>query len=33
VLATGTSCRSQVRDLGGRAAQHPLEFLAGRLDS
>jgi len=31
VLATGTSCRSQVRDLGGRAALHPLEFLAGRL--
>jgi FAD/FMN-containing dehydrogenase/Fe-S oxidoreductase len=31
VLATGTSCRSQIRDLGGRAALHPLEFLAGRL--
>jgi FAD/FMN-containing dehydrogenase/Fe-S oxidoreductase len=31
VLATGTSCRAQVRDLGGRAALHPLEFLAGRL--
>ncbi len=31
VLATGTSCRAQVRDLGGRAAAHPLEFLAGRL--
>ncbi|HTX68381.1 MAG TPA: FAD-linked oxidase C-terminal domain-containing protein [Thermoleophilia bacterium] len=31
VLATGTSCRSQVRDLGGRTALHPLEFLAGRL--
>ena len=31
LLATGTSCRSQVRDLGGRAALHPLEFLAGRL--
>jgi Fe-S oxidoreductase len=31
VLATGTSCRSQVRDLGGRAALHPLEFLADRL--
>ncbi|HMK92036.1 MAG TPA: FAD-binding oxidoreductase, partial [Thermoleophilia bacterium] len=31
VLATGTSCRSQVRDLSGRAALHPLEFLAGRL--
>ena len=31
VLATGTSCRSQVGDLAGRAAVHPLEFLAGRL--
>jgi Fe-S oxidoreductase len=31
VLATGTSCRSQVRDLSGRAALHPLEFLADRL--
>jgi Fe-S oxidoreductase len=31
VLATGTSCRTQVRDLAGRAALHPLEFLAGRL--
>ena len=31
VLATGTSCRTQVRDLAGRAAIHPLEFLAGRL--
>ena len=31
VLATGTSCRTQVRDLGA-AAQHPLEFLAARLD-
>ena len=31
VLATGTSCRSQIRDLSGRAALHPLEFLADRL--
>ena len=31
VLATGTSCRAQVRDLSGRAALHPLEFLAARL--
>jgi FAD/FMN-containing dehydrogenase/Fe-S oxidoreductase len=31
VLATGTSCRTQVRDLAGRSALHPLEFLAGRL--
>ena len=33
VLATGTSCRSQIHDLGGRAAMHPLEFLAARLVS
>ena len=33
VLATGTSCRSQIRDLGGRAALHPLEFLAARLEA
>ena len=32
VLATGTSCRTQIGDLGGRAAVHPLEFLAGRLE-
>jgi FAD/FMN-containing dehydrogenase/Fe-S oxidoreductase len=32
ILATGTSCRTQIRDLGGRAAVHPLEFLAGRLE-
>ena len=31
VLATGTSCRSQIRDLSGRAALHPLQFLADRL--
>jgi len=31
VLATGTSCRSQIRDLSGRTPLHPLEFLAGRL--
>jgi Fe-S oxidoreductase len=31
VLATGTSCRTQLRDLAGRAALHPLEFLAQRL--
>jgi FAD/FMN-containing dehydrogenase/Fe-S oxidoreductase len=32
LLATGTSCRSQIRDLSGRAALHPLEFLASRLE-
>ena len=31
VLATGTSCRTQIRDLAGSAAVHPLEFLAQRL--
>ena len=30
VVATGTSCRHQIRDLTGRAALHPLEVLAGR---
>jgi Fe-S oxidoreductase len=31
VLATGTSCRSQIRDLAGRRAAHPLTFLAERV--
>ena len=31
VVATGTSCRHQLRDLTGRAALHPLEVLAGEL--
>jgi len=29
VIATGTSCRHQIRDLTGRRALHPLEVLAG----
>ncbi|HJZ60317.1 MAG TPA: FAD-binding oxidoreductase, partial [Gemmataceae bacterium] len=29
VVATGTSCRHQIRDLTGRVALHPLEVLAG----
>jgi Fe-S oxidoreductase len=29
VIATGTSCRHQIRDLTGRPALHPLEVLAG----
>jgi Fe-S oxidoreductase len=33
VLATGTSCRTQIADLSGRRAVHPLEFLSGRLTS
>ena len=28
VVATGTSCRHQIRDLTGRVARHPLEILA-----
>lgn len=31
VLATGTSCRTQIRDLAGRTAGHPLVFLHERL--
>jgi FAD/FMN-containing dehydrogenase/Fe-S oxidoreductase len=31
VLATGTSCRTQIRDLAGRAATHPLVYLHDRL--
>ena len=33
VLATGTSCRSQIADLAGRPARHPLELLAERLQA
>ncbi|MFN2463518.1 MAG: FAD-binding and (Fe-S)-binding domain-containing protein [Candidatus Dormibacteria bacterium] len=33
VVATGTSCRHQLRDLGNRGAVHPLVYLAGRLRS
>jgi Fe-S oxidoreductase len=29
VVATGTSCRHQIRDLTGRHAVHPVELLAG----
>ncbi|HSQ55906.1 MAG TPA: FAD-linked oxidase C-terminal domain-containing protein [Gemmata sp.] len=29
IVATGTSCRHQIRDLTGRVALHPLEVLAG----
>jgi Fe-S oxidoreductase len=32
VVAPGTSCRHQIRDLDGRRALHPLEVLAERLD-
>ncbi len=31
VVATGTSCRHQIRDLTGRMALHPLEVLVGPI--
>jgi FAD/FMN-containing dehydrogenase/Fe-S oxidoreductase len=31
VVATGTSCRHQIRDLTGRRARHPLEILSEEL--
>jgi FAD/FMN-containing dehydrogenase/Fe-S oxidoreductase len=31
IVATGTSCRHQIRDLTGRKALHPLEVLAGEV--
>ncbi len=31
VVATGTSCRHQIRDLTGRVALHPLEWLAENI--
>jgi Fe-S oxidoreductase len=31
LVAPGTSCRHQVKDLDGRRALHPLELLAGQL--
>ena len=33
LVATGTSCRHQIRDLTGRIALHPLEVLAGTESS
>jgi Fe-S oxidoreductase len=33
IIATGTSCRHQIRDLTGRVALHPLEVLAGEAGS
>jgi FAD/FMN-containing dehydrogenase/Fe-S oxidoreductase len=32
VVATGTSCRHQIRDLTGRHARHPLEVLAAAME-
>jgi Fe-S oxidoreductase len=32
VIATGTSCRHQIRDLTGRVALHPLEVLVGETE-
>ncbi len=31
IVATGTSCRHQIRDLTGREALHPVEYLARHL--
>ena len=31
VVATGTSCRHQIKDTTGRRALHPVEYLAARL--
>jgi Fe-S oxidoreductase len=31
VVAPGTSCRHQIKDLGDRRALHPMELLAGQL--
>jgi Fe-S oxidoreductase len=31
VVAPGTSCRHQIKDLGGRRALHPLQVLAEQL--
>jgi Fe-S oxidoreductase len=28
IVATGTSCRHQIRDIAGRNALHPMEVLA-----
>jgi Fe-S oxidoreductase len=33
VVAPGTSCRHQIRDLANRHALHPLELLAASLES
>jgi Fe-S oxidoreductase len=32
VVAPGTSCRHQIKDLAGRHALHPLEVLAGQME-
>jgi FAD/FMN-containing dehydrogenase/Fe-S oxidoreductase len=32
VVAPGTSCRHQVKDLDGRRALHPLEVIAGQME-
>jgi Fe-S oxidoreductase len=33
IVATGTSCRHQIRDLTGREALHPVVFLADRMNA
>jgi Fe-S oxidoreductase len=32
IVAPGTSCRHQIKDLDGRRALHPLEVIAGQLE-
>jgi len=32
VVATGTSCRHQIKDLAGRRALHPVELLAEQVE-
>src|SRR5262249_15287379 len=32
VVAPGTSCRHQIKDLDGRRALHPLEVIAGQIE-
>ena len=32
VVAPGTSCRHQIKDLAGKRAFHPLEILAERIE-
>ena len=32
VIAPGTSCRHQIKDLAGRRAKHPMEVLAEALE-
>jgi FAD/FMN-containing dehydrogenase/Fe-S oxidoreductase len=33
IVAPGTSCRHQIKDLAGRRALHPMEILAGQIEN